>query len=103
MRDDDWWPTPPEIMRAPEVALLAGFLSRYATRSVAPAEPAAAGSAVLDDALTAREALVTALAWGAAATCLPGSRMPGPDDVAAVAVTLHARCDLQRRLGGARQ
>lgn len=81
-------------------ALLAGFLSRYA-------EPArlspAPGSAVLDDAGTAREALAAALAWGAAATCLPGSLMPGPEDVAAVPVTLHPRCDLQRSLGGAPQ
>jgi len=81
-------------------AMLAGFLSRYA-EPVGPAH--AAGSAVLDDAVTAREALVAALAWGAAATCLPGSRMPGPDDVAAVAVTLHDRCDLQRHLGGTPQ
>jgi len=81
-------------------ALLAGFLSRYAE----PAGPApAAGSAVLDAAPAAREALVAALSWGAAATCLPGSRMPGPDDVAAVAVTLHDRCDLQRHLGGTPQ
>jgi len=81
-------------------ALLAGFLSRYAE----PAGPVpAAGSAVLDAQIVAREALVAALAWGAAATCLPGSRMPGPDDVAAVAVTLHDRCDLQRTLGGTPQ
>jgi len=78
-------------------ALLAGFLSRYAE----PAGPdLAAGPAVLDDAVLAREALAAALAWGAAATCLPGSRMPGPDDVAAAAVTIHERCDLQRDLGG---
>jgi 1-phosphofructokinase len=81
-------------------ALLAGFLSRYA-------EPAGssttAGSAVLVDAVRAREALVAALAWGAAATCLPGSLMPGPDDVAAVTVTIHDRCDLQRPLEGAPQ
>jgi 1-phosphofructokinase len=76
-------------------ALLTGFLSRYAE----PAGHPAAGSAVLDAAHPAHEALVAALAWGAAATCLPGSRMPGPDDVAAVAVTLHDRCDLQRPLG----
>jgi 1-phosphofructokinase len=80
-------------------ALLAGFLSRYAE----PAEPNTIGSAVLDDAVTAREALVAALAWGAAATCLPGSRMPGPDDVSAIAVTVHDRCDEQRPLEGAHQ
>jgi 1-phosphofructokinase len=81
-------------------ALLAGFLSRYAEPD---GRVPAAGSAVLDAEIVAREALVAALAWGAAATCLPGSRMPGPDDVAAVAVTLHHSCDLQRHLGGTPQ
>lgn len=66
-------------------ALLAGFLSRYV--------PAATHDA-------GRAALATAVAWGAAATSLPGSRMPGPDDVAAVAVTLHDGVDLRRRLAG---
>lgn len=84
-------------------ALLAGFLSCYAEPAVNDPAPGSTGSAVLDDAATAREALIAALAWGAAATCLPGSRMPGPDDVAAVAVTVHDRCDLQRALGGAPQ
>jgi 1-phosphofructokinase family hexose kinase len=64
-------------------ALLAGFLSRFV--------PAATPDA-------ARAALATAVAWGAAATSLPGSRMPGPDDVAAVAVTLHDDVELRRSL-----
>jgi 1-phosphofructokinase len=69
-------------------ALLAGFLSRY----VPDATPDAA-----------RAALATAVAWGAAATSLPGSRMPGPDDVAAIAVTLHHDLDLRRTLKGDHQ
>jgi 1-phosphofructokinase/6-phosphofructokinase 2 len=69
-------------------ALLAGFLSRY----VPDATPDAA-----------RAALATAVAWGAAATSLPGSRMPGPDDVAAIAVTLHDDLDLRRTLKGDHQ
>jgi 1-phosphofructokinase family hexose kinase len=74
-------------------ALLAGFLSRFA-------EPAPAGSAVLDAATTAREALATAVAFGAAATSLPGSRMPAPTDVAAVTVTVNAQFDDQHALEG---
>ena len=45
-------------------------------------------------------ALVEALAWGAAATGLPGSRMPEPADLARDAVRLHPRVDLNRLLGG---
>lgn len=36
---------------------------------------------------TPREALATGVAWGAAAVSLPGSRMPGPEDIAAITVT----------------
>ncbi|MDQ1293749.1 MAG: 1-phosphofructokinase [Actinomycetota bacterium] len=79
-------------------ALLAGYLS-VAARPEDPGR-SPAGPVPLD-AATAREALVAAVAWGAAATGLPGSRMPGPHDVAAVTVTVHDRCDPQRRLGGA--
>jgi len=43
-------------------------------------------------------ALSAALAWGAAATGLPGSRMPTPDDVAVIAVTLHDGIDPGHRL-----
>jgi 1-phosphofructokinase family hexose kinase len=57
-------------------ALLAGYLSRVA------------------------EPLAAALAWGAASTRLPGSRMPTPDDVAAITVTLPDHLDLCRPLEG---
>jgi 1-phosphofructokinase len=63
-------------------ALLAGYLSQ-----------ACAGG-------TPRNCLTAALAWGAAATSLPGSRMPAPDDVAAIAVTLHDHVDEGRHLEG---
>lgn len=43
-------------------------------------------------------ALARALAWGAAAASLPGSRLPGPDDVHPDRVRVHERIDLGRRL-----
>jgi len=46
-----------------------------------------------------REALAEALAWGAAATSLPGSRMPTPEDLDRAAVRLHDRPDVDRPLG----
>lgn len=58
-------------------ALLAGFL-------------AAGGAGV--------PALVEALAWGAAATSLPGSRMPGPGDIRREAVIVHPALDPARAL-----
>lgn len=58
-------------------ALLAGFLAGGARGS---------------------EALAEGLAWGAAAVSLPGSRMPGPDDLNRHTVRLHPRPDLVRRL-----
>ncbi|MEU0465687.1 MULTISPECIES: 1-phosphofructokinase [unclassified Amycolatopsis] len=58
-------------------ALLAGFL--------------AAGGA-------GRDALARALAWGAAAAALPGSRMPAPADVARIGVTIHPSVDADREL-----
>jgi 1-phosphofructokinase family hexose kinase len=64
-------------------ALLAGYLCRCAGP---------------DGAAPAREALATAVAFGAAATSLPGSRMPGPDDVAAIAVTSSDSIDVRRPL-----
>ena len=59
------------------------------TGSVAePRSTVGAGDAFLAGFLAAehagasrREAFAEALAWGAAAVCLPGSRMPGPDDI----------------------
>ena len=61
-------------------AMLAGFL---------------AGGATGGDALT------EALAWGAAAVRLPGSRMPGPDDVDRGGVRVHTSPDFSRPLSGA--
>lgn len=58
-------------------ALLAGFL-------------AAGGAGV--------PALVEALAWGAAATSLPGSRMPGPGDIRRDTVVVHPALDPARAL-----
>jgi 1-phosphofructokinase len=43
-------------------------------------------------------ALAVALAWGAAAASLPGSRMPGPDDVRTDLVRVHEHIDAGRRL-----
>jgi 1-phosphofructokinase family hexose kinase len=87
-------------------AMLAGYLSRAAepptdhdpadlTDSTDPTDPARPDPA--------REALTAALAWGAAATSLPGSRMPAPDDVAAIEVTIHDPFDSQRPLEGDHQ
>jgi 1-phosphofructokinase len=45
-----------------------------------------------------RDALIEALAWGAAAVRLPGSRMPGPGDVDRPSVGVHASFDLSRAL-----
>jgi 1-phosphofructokinase len=57
-------------------ALLAGYL--YATSN---------GSSSV-------EALCTGVSWGAAAVGLPGSRMPNPDDVAGIQVTVTNEPDL---------
>lgn len=69
-----------------------------------PRSTVGAGDAMLAGYLSCsgggREALASALAWGAAAAALPGSRMPAPRDVAAVAVTVHARLDRSRTLEG---
>lgn len=47
-----------------------------------------------------RECLAAALGWGSAATSLPGSRMPAPDDVAAIMVTIHDHVHTDRILEG---
>ena len=39
-----------------------------------------------------------ALAWGAAAVSLPGSRMPGPDDLRRSAVRIHQQWEQDRVL-----
>ena len=86
-------------------ALLAGYLSRAAEPDVTRTGPTAADPTTphptnSSPADRARECLTAALAWGAAATSLPGSRMPAPDDVAAVAVTIHDHVDAGRLLEG---
>ncbi|MBA2553912.1 MAG: 1-phosphofructokinase [Geodermatophilaceae bacterium] len=61
-----------------------------------------AGDAMLAGFLAAdaagRDALVEALAWGAAAVSLPGSRMPGPDDIDRSQVRIHRDPDPERVL-----
>jgi 1-phosphofructokinase len=47
----------------------------------------------------AADALAAAVAWGAAAVTLPGSRVPGPEDLRDVPVDLTRTPDLTRRLG----
>lgn len=63
-----------------------------------------AGDAMLAGYLAAGEtgvdALTEALAWGAAAVRLPGSRMPGPSDVDRAGVRVHPTPDLTRPLSG---
>ncbi|SRR6266540_2830799 len=44
------------------------------------------------------QGLTEALAFGAAATSLPGSKMPGPSDLDRAAVRLHSEIDLDRAL-----
>lgn len=53
--------------------------------------------------VTGGDALIEALSWGAAAVRLPGSRMPGPDDVDRESVRTHASVDLTRALAGGQQ
>lgn len=61
-----------------------------------------AGDAMLAGFLCAggsgRAALISALAWGAAAVGRPGSRMPRPSDICPAAVVLHDHPDLSRTL-----
>ncbi|RJK96278.1 1-phosphofructokinase [Vallicoccus soli] len=69
-----------------------------------PVSTVGAGDAMLAGFLAAEAgapaatALASALAWGAAATCLPGSRMPAPHDLRPDAVRLHERIDPARPL-----
>lgn len=67
-----------------------------------PRSTVGAGDALLAGFLAAGahgpEALAEGLAWGAAAVSLPGSRMPGPDDLFRHTVRLHSRPDLVRPL-----
>jgi 1-phosphofructokinase len=71
----------------------------------APAQPRSAvgaGDAMLAGFLyggaEGQQALTVALAWGAAAASLPGSRMPGPGDVRTDLVRVYERIDADRRL-----
>ncbi|EHR51778.1 1-phosphofructokinase [Saccharomonospora marina XMU15] len=50
--------------------------------------------------VTGGDALAEALAWGAAAVRLPGSRMPGPVDVDRSLVRIHGTPDFSRPLRG---
>jgi 1-phosphofructokinase len=67
-----------------------------------PKSTVGAGDALLAGFLAAgargADALAEGLAWGAAAVSLPGSRMPGPDDLIRNTVRLHPRPDLVRPL-----
>ncbi len=69
-----------------------------------PRSTVGAGDALLSGFLSAaddREASLTeAVAWGAAATRLPGSRGPKPEDLDREAVRLHERFDRERQLKG---
>jgi 1-phosphofructokinase len=68
-----------------------------------PQSAVGAGDALLAGFLAAGgdgpEALAEALAWGAAAAALPGSRMPGPADLDRGAVHLNPAPDRRRPLG----
>jgi 1-phosphofructokinase len=67
-----------------------------------PRSSVGAGDALLAGFLAAGAdgpaALMEAVAWGAAAVSLPGSRMPGPDDINRDAARLHPSVDRGRAL-----
>ncbi|WP_252845794.1 1-phosphofructokinase [Actinoallomurus purpureus] len=68
----------------------------------APRSTVGAGDALLAGFLAAgargAPALAEGLAWGAAAVCLPASRMPRPEDIRRDIVRIHTRPDLGRSL-----
>jgi 1-phosphofructokinase len=66
-------------------ALLAGFLS---------------GNLEANHGESRETSLVEAVAWGAAAARLPGSRGPGPGDLERESVRLHGSLDVDRQLKG---
>ncbi|MFI5486111.1 1-phosphofructokinase family hexose kinase [Micromonospora echinaurantiaca] len=68
-------------------ALLAGFLAAGGVAAAGEGDPERAAVA-----------LTEALAWGAAAVSLPGSRMPRPADIRRETVRLHPRPDRARPL-----
>ena len=85
--------------------LIDGDEAHHAEAHVAtPRSAVGAGDATLAGFLAGggrgRDALVTAIAWGAAATSLPGSRMPTPQDLNTDSVRLHAGIDADRVLKG---
>lgn len=69
-----------------------------------PRSTVGAGDSLLAGFLFAAEdrkaSLVEAVAWGAAATRLPGSRGPTPGDLDREAVSLHTELDMERKLKG---
>lgn len=69
-----------------------------------PRSTVGAGDSLLAGYLFAAEdresALVESVAWGAAATRLPGSRGPTPEDLDREAVSLHEEFDMERKLKG---
>jgi 1-phosphofructokinase len=69
---------------------------------IEPRSTVGAGDAFLAGFLAAgaagEKALAEALAWGSAAAALPGSRMPGPDDISRDAVRITSGPDLGRPL-----
>jgi 1-phosphofructokinase len=91
------------VSLGPDGALLVDAAG--AVHGQAPAEPRStvgAGDALLAGFLagggTGAQALTEALAWGAAAVSLPGSRMPRPSDLNRTAVRIHPDLDLDRVL-----
>lgn len=72
------------------------------SRLVEPRSTVGAGDSFLAGFLAAgahgANALAEALAWGAAAAALPGSRMPGPDDISRDVVRITSGPDLDRPL-----
>jgi 1-phosphofructokinase len=72
-------------------ALLAGFIAAGGASERTQPDPNPHDG-------TAQKALAEALAWGAAAVSLPGSRMPGPADLRRDDVRIHAHPDGVRPL-----
>ena len=74
----------------------------HAEAKAEPKSTVGAGDAMLAGFLSAGgagpAALAAGVAWGAASVSLPGSTMPGPEDVGAHRVVLHPDIDRQRRV-----
>jgi 1-phosphofructokinase len=85
------------------VVLVSGQLIAHAELAVAaPNSTVGAGDATLAGYLSTADdplaGLRTAVAYGAAAVSLPGSQMPGPNDLHPAAVAVHDRPDRERLL-----